>query len=181
MERVQRLDELERILREASGPVCGTELAERLGVSRQAVVQDVAHLRNRGIPVVATAHGYVLQPSGGVARRLVAVRHEQEDIFDELVTVVEAGGRVVDVVVDHPVYGELRGTVGCSTRAEVVRFVHLLTSTGQRPLSSLADGFHLHTLEAPDEATLDRVEQALREKGFLSPAVAGEGGRRSGS
>ena len=181
MDRAGRLKLLGTLLREAGGPLSGAELAERLGVSRQAVVQDVAHLRNRGIPVAATAHGYVLQPSGGVARRLVAVRHEQEDIFDELVTVVEAGGRVVDVVVDHPVYGELRGTVGCSTRAEVVRFVHLLTSTGQRPLSSLADGFHLHTLEAPDEATLDRVEQALREKGFLSPAVAGEGGRRSGS
>ena len=181
MDRSGRLKLLGTLLREAAGPLSGAELAERLGVSRQAVVQDVAHLRNRGIPVAATAHGYVLQPSGGVARRLVAVRHEQEDIFDELVTVVEAGGRVVDVVVDHPVYGELRGTIGCSTRAEVVRFVHLLTSTGQRPLSSLADGFHLHTLEAPDEATLDRVERALREKGFLSPAVTGEGERRKGS
>ena len=181
MDRAGRLKLLGTLLREAAGPLSGAELAERLGVSRQAVVQDVAHLRNGGLPVAATSHGYVLETSGRSVRRIVAVRHDQEDIFDELVAVVEAGGRVVDVVVDHPVYGELRGTIGCSTRAEVVRFVHLLTSTGQRPLSSLADGFHLHTLEAPDEATLDRVERALKEKGFLSPAVTGEGERRKGS
>jgi len=167
VERCDRLKRLSDILASSEEPHSGACLAAELGVSRQAVVQDIAILREQGFPVMATSRGYVLRLRSHRFRKTVAVHHEPEDIADELGAIVDNGGRVVDVIVDHPVYGELRGNIDVSTREEAARFVNLLLSTGQNPLLNLSGGFHLHTLEARDEATMDSIENALREKGFL--------------
>ena len=95
------------------------------------------------------------------------LRHRPEDVREELLAIVEMGGRVIDVIVDHPVYGELKGNIDAGTPEEVHRFVNLLESTGRGTLSSLSGGFHLHTIEAKDTETLDRIESVLGEKGFL--------------
>jgi len=97
----------------------------------------------------------------------IAVRHGKDDIFDELLAVVEAGGRVLDVMVDHPIYGEIKGTIGVGSKEDVTRFVSMLESSGQEPLLSLTRGFHLHTIEADSEETLKKIEDALRRQGFL--------------
>lgn len=165
MEREERLEHLARILEDSGDPVSGLHLAETLGISRQAIVQDIALLRERGNSVLATSRGYVLR--GKSWRRTFAVRHDSEQIADELNTIIMAGGRVLDVVVDHPVYGEIRGNLDLGSREDVVRFMNMLKSSGQSPLLSLSNGFHIHTVEAPDEKTLDAVERALLEKGFL--------------
>ncbi|HDQ93476.1 MAG TPA: transcription repressor NadR [Synergistetes bacterium] len=165
LSREDRLREISRILEDSDEPVSGIHLAEKFGISRQAVVQDIGILRDRGAPIMATSRGYVLR--GDSRRRVFAVRHGVDQIPEELNTIIEAGGRVLDVVVDHPVYGEIRGNLDLSTREDVIRFVNLFNSSGQSPLLSLSKGFHLHTVEAPDETTLDGVELALSEKGFL--------------
>ena len=167
MERFERLEKIAELLEAASEPLSGTGLAERFGVSRQAIVQDIARLRDSGCPVRATAAGYFLDRQGCRVRRLVAVRHVPGDVREELLTVVGAGGRVIDVIVDHPVYGELRGNIDAKTVEDVSRFVNLLESTGMGTLSSLSSGFHLHTIEADSAEILDGVESALAEKGFL--------------
>ena len=167
MERSERLEKIAELLEAASEPLSGTGLAERFGVSRQAIVQDIARLRDSGCPVRATAAGYSLDRQGCRVRRLVAVRHAPGDVREELLTVVGGGGRVIDVIVDHPVYGELKGNIDAGTPEEVHRFVNLLESTGRGTLSSLSSGFHLHTIEAKDAETLDRIETVLGEKGFL--------------
>ncbi len=167
MERSERLEKIAELLEAASEPLSGTGLAERFGVSRQAIVQDIARLRDSGCPVRATAAGYSLDRQGCRVRRLVAVRHAPGDIREELLTVVGGGGRVIDVIVDHPVYGELRGNIDAKTVEDVRRFVNLLESTGMGTLSSLSGGFHLHTIEADSDGILDGIESALAEKGFL--------------
>ncbi len=165
MERENRIEIMARILSQSGVPVSGSHLAEEFGISRQAVVQDIALLRERGVPVMATARGYVLRSRA--LRRVFAVRHTTDDIADELNTIIEAGGRVLDVVVDHPVYGEIRGNLDLGSRDDVVRFLNMLKSSGQSPLLSLSKGFHVHTVEAPDEETMVSVEKALAAKGFL--------------
>lgn len=170
MERDDRLKRLSDILASSEEPYSGACLAAELGVSRQAVVQDIAILREKGFPVMATSRGYVLRLRSHRFRRTVAVHHEPKDIADELGAIVDNGGRIVDVIVDHPVYGELRGNIDVSTREEAARFVNLLLSTGQNPLLNLSGGFHLHTLEAKDETAMVSIENALREKGFI-PAL----------
>jgi len=167
LERSERLEKIAELLEAASEPLSGTGLAERFGVSRQAIVQDIARLRDSGCPVRATAAGYSLDRQGCRVRRLVAVRHAPGDIREELLTVVGGGGRVIDVIVDHPVYGELRGNIDAKTVEDVRRFVNLLESTGMGTLSSLSGGFHLHTIEADSDGILDGIESALAEKGFL--------------
>ena len=48
-------------LKATSNPIKGSELAKQYGVSRQVIVQDIALLRAKGIQVVATPTGYLIQ------------------------------------------------------------------------------------------------------------------------
>lgn len=166
-DRKQRLEQLAETLENSREPISGTTLATTLEVSRQAIVQDIATLRERGLPVVATSRGYHLERAPSPYRRILAIRHEPDRIFEELSLIVSLGGRVLDVLVDHPVYGELRGNINVGSPDEITRFVTLMETTGRRPLLTLSDGFHLHTIEAPDEATLHTIEESLKETGFL--------------
>lgn len=166
MTRAERLEAIKEILENATEPVSGSYLAERFGVSRQAIVQDVALLRNQGLEIISTPAGYILERVKRL-RKIIAVRHGKDEIFDELLAVVEAGGRVLDVMVDHPIYGEIKGTIGVGSQEDVTRFVSMLESSGQEPLLSLTRGFHLHTIEADSEETLKKIEDALRRQGFL--------------
>ncbi|NCC97681.1 MAG: transcription repressor NadR [Synergistales bacterium] len=167
MDRDERLNRLLEALESSEEPLSGGSLAERLGVSRQAIVQDVATLRGRGVPVVAMSRGYRIDRSQDRPRRVIAVCHQAEQLYDELDLIVSLGGRVVDVFIDHPIYGEIRGNVDVSTDEEVRRFMTLMETTGRRPLLGLSGGFHLHTVEADSEDVLDGIEEGLRQSGFL--------------
>lgn len=159
-----------RRLLEADGqPIPGDVLAERFGVSRQAIVHDVALLRAEGAPIVATVRGYLPAPAAGQAahRVVVAVRHLPEEAEAELTALVDGGVRVVDVVVEHPVYGELRGLLHLASRSDIEAWVEATRRAGAHLLSELTEGVHLHTLEADDPARLERARAALGRLGFL--------------
>ena len=55
-----RREEIIRLLKESSRPISGTELAGRLKVSRQVIVQDVALLRAINKNILSTNKGYLL-------------------------------------------------------------------------------------------------------------------------
>jgi transcriptional regulator of NAD metabolism len=168
-ERRARQQRLRELLRAAERPIPGGELASRLGVSRQAVVQDVAVLRAAGEPIVATARGYLLAPAvaDGTCEAVVQVRHRPEEAGRELLALVDAGARVVDVVVEHPLYGELRGMLLLASRADVCEWLQRAEQTRAHMLSELTDGCHLHTLQARGPEVLERAQAALRALGFL--------------
>jgi len=167
MERNVRLRALEKLFRENPGPLQGKELAEHFGVSRQAIVQDVALLRSRGIPLEATPRGYRFRKEELRRRRLLALSHSKEDVAEELLAIVCLGGRVLDVLVEHPLYGEIRGNIDVSSREDVLRFLGLMKAGGGEPLLVLSGGVHLHTVEAESEEVLDAIERSLEEKGYL--------------
>lgn len=98
------------ILREES-PVTGSSLAARLGVTRQVIVQDITILRAQGERIIATPRGYTMldESSPPGVTKLVAVRHSPEETAAELYAMVDAGAEVLDVIVDHPIYGHSRG------------------------------------------------------------------------
>ncbi|MDI3538174.1 MAG: uncharacterized protein PWP12_327 [Bacillota bacterium] len=157
------------LLKERRRPVTGAELAQRFGVSRQVIVQDIALLRAQGADIVATSQGYLYGEGGtlrAVSRRL-ACRHSPAETRAELMAMVEAGCRVVDVIVEHPLYGEIRGLLLLETAADVEEFVSRLETQGAQLLSSLTGGVHLHTVEAATPAALERAEKALRRLGIL--------------
>jgi transcriptional regulator of NAD metabolism len=162
------------ILRRTGGPVAGAELAQSLRVSRQVVVQDVALLRARGHRILATPHGYLALEGGARVSTSIAARHTGlVELEDEMATVVALGGTVVDITVEHPLYGEIRGMLMVRSHDDVRAFVARLRESGAAPLSSLTRGVHLHTLEAESDAALAQIVRALREKGYL---VEGESG-----
>ena len=106
MNGTQRRRKLLDMMRLASAPLSGGALGRETGVSRQVVVQDIALLRTMGYPILSTARGYVLNVSKH-ASRFFKVCHTNEQTEDELVTIVDLGGTVVDVMVNHRVYGKM--------------------------------------------------------------------------
>lgn len=166
----ERRKEIITILSGAKEPISGTDIAKRLGVSRQVIVQDMALLRISYRNIISTNRGYLLYeeaPKREWCRREVRVRHSREDIVRELDCIVDAGGWVVDVIVEHEIYGRLSGDLVIRSRADVREFMRKVELYRTKPLTELTGGVHLHTIEAEREETLDAVEKALAEAGFL--------------
>ena len=152
----------------ANALVAAGALGQRFGVSRQIVVGDIALLRAQGLDIVATPRGYVLgsgQESG--LRRTVACVHDFEGMERELNIMVDNGCTVLDVVIEHAVYGQLTGELHLKDRRDVAEFIRRVREEGAAPLSALTGGIHLHTLLCPDEGSFARCVDALREAGIL--------------
>ena len=157
-------------LQESDTPLTGTALAKMFRVSRQVIVQDIALLRTGGVSVFATPEGYIM-PSAtpqAAARRVVAACHTSPaQMRRELEIVVDRGGTVVDVSIEHPVYGEISAPLMLRSRMGVDVFMAHFEAGESAPISALTDGVHLHTLEAPGEEEMKAITEALRREGLL--------------
>lgn len=172
MEGEARRNQILLLLSEESHPLSGTDLANRLGVSRQVIVQDIALLRAVDKNILSTNKGYILydkMTSGNKPKRTIKVRHQTEQIKEELYIIVDHGGSVMDVVVEHPIYGQIVADLIIHSRVDVDTFVEKVERYKTKPLNALTEGVHFHTIEAENEESLDRIEKKLEEKGFLIP------------
>lgn len=168
MEGDARRKTILEILHKESLPVSGTELAGRLGVSRQVIVQDIALLRATDKNILSTNKGYVLfVEKSNRKRRTFKVKHVDEAILDELNTIVDFGGKILDVVVEHDIYGQISADLIINSRADADAFVKQTLKYKTKPLNGLTYGVHFHTVEADSEAILDRIGDALQNKGYL--------------
>lgn len=169
MESKERRQQLTDILKTAGTPLTGASLAQSLGVSRQVVVGDIAILRAAGAEIYATPQGYVMPAMKplSVKTATIACRHGWENLGEELTIIVDNGGKIRDVIVEHPVYGELKGTLMLASRRDIDEFMEKLANSGAAPLSSVTGGVHLHTIEVPSLKALHRIEKELEEKGLL--------------
>ena len=167
------------VLEGAKDPVSGSALAREVGVSRQIVVQDIALLRADGHDIVATNRGYVLQEapsSPAVPTRLVKVHHSVEQASDELTSIVDAGGAVLNVIVNHRVYGKITADLDIRNRRDIERYLEGIASGKSFPLLTVTSGYHFHRIAAEDEQTLDEIETILKEKGYLADLMPYEDG-----
>lgn len=169
MDAQERRQAIARRLEEASGPVSAAVLAREHSVSRQIIVGDIALLRASGADISATPRGYVILPAATGLVRRVAVQHGPDGMEAELNAMVDQGCTVVDVIVEHPLYGQLTGPLQLATRYDVQQFLKRCASADAQPLSNLTEGIHLHTLACPDQAAFDRVRETLRKLGILLP------------
>lgn len=156
-----------RLLQNAGQPISASALAARLSVSRQVIVGDIALLRAGGEEILATPRGYCLQSLRPGLIRRVAVCHSDGDMEAELNAMVDQGCTVEDVIVEHPLYGQLTGPLRLSSRYDVAQFIARSRSSEAQPLSVLTGGIHLHTLLCPDEDAFRRLREVLRQQGFL--------------
>ncbi len=154
-------------LTESRSPISASVFAQELGVTRQVIVGDVALLRARGSNVIATPRGYLLDRREA-ASYVVSSRHgsSREELLDELFTMIDHGCGMLDVIVEHPVYGRLTCELNIFTKEEAEAFIKKLEDAGCQPLSSITMEGHHHTLQCPSEAHFKRVREALKAKGF---------------
>lgn len=168
MEGNERRQNIIGILKGSKEPMSGTALAARLGVSRQVIVQDIALLRAVDKNIISTNKGYMyFAPDMGKFKRTFRVSHTDAEMRDELNLIVDNGGKVLDVVVEHGVYGTITADLQISTRRDVNEFMEKIGTESSKPLNILTDGRHYHTVEADSEQVLDIIEKELKQKGYL--------------
>jgi uncharacterized protein len=166
----ERRKQILQWLKETSEPITGGILAERTNVSRQAIVQDISLLKAKNEPIVATSQGYVYLNNNGLTnrkKRVIASCHKPDRTEEELILLVDNGVTVLDVIVEHPVYGEITASLMLRNRRDVLHFMQKINETNAVLLSALTEGVHLHTLEAESEEQLDEACGLLAKKGFL--------------
>lgn len=170
MEPSDRRNEIVAILKKENTPVSATALAKQLQVSRQIIVGDVALIRASGVTITATPKGYVLHKLSTTEQRYLgqlACAHTAVETQHELYAVVDNGGELIDVVVEHPIYGELTGQLNIASRHDADLFLKSIHKTNANLLSELTAGVHLHTIACKDKQTFMRIKQQLDELGIL--------------
>ena len=156
------------VLRESEEAVSATSLAKRFSVSRQIIVGDIALLRAASHEISATPRGYVLQKHRAEQpTRTIACRHDDQLLAQELYTVVDNGCGLLDVIVEHPLYGQISGSLQIFSRYDADAFLRKLEKNRANPLCALTNGVHLHTLSCPSQEAYERVLEGLREQGIL--------------
>ncbi len=166
MKAEERRKEILALIGNSDNALPASFLAEKLGVSRQVIVQDIAILRANGYDIISTNRGYILG-TPNTAARVFKCRHTFEEIPEEGYMIINLGGRVEDVFVNHRLFGRISARLELYNATHVEELYRSLKSGASKPLMSVTDGYHYHTVAAPDEATLDKIGNALKERGFL--------------
>ena len=165
MEADQRRKQIWEQIQKVHHPVSASKLAEMFGVSRQVVVGDIALLRAQGCPILATARGYLRMPSGAPDRFTgkVASCHTPERTQEELALILSLGGEIVDVIVEHEVYGELVGQLHIASPEDLEVFIQNLKQHSASLLSVLTGGLHLHSIVCDDYAHFEKISAEVQK------------------
>lgn len=166
----ERRNQILQMLQTRTAPLSGTALAEHFHVSRQVIVQDIALMRAENHDVLSTNRGYLCrrtESAPSLPKRVFFVRHTTGQVLEEFETILELGGRVLDVVVEHELYGQIRVELLIETKQDAREFYDKLLRSRDKTLKVLTDDCHYHTVAAPSDTLLDLIEQALLKKGFL--------------
>ncbi|WDF82542.1 transcription repressor NadR [Lacticaseibacillus pabuli] len=162
----ERQSQIKTKLLAGNHPVSASAFARELHVSRQTIVGDVALMRARGEKIIALPRGYAYeQPSTQTA--ILVCKHMAADAKDELLRIVKLGGVVKDVEIDHPLYGQLRGTLELETENDVNQFINKMEDNHGQLLSSLTDGVHTHTVGYETADQLEQIKESLRSAWYL--------------
>ena len=162
----ERREQIIRQIQESKAPVSGTKLASFYNVSRQVIVQDIALIRAAGYEIISTNRGYILNQPTTVCR-IFKVQHTDEQLEEELNTIVDLGGCVDNVMIHHLVYVKMEAELVLNSRRKVGAFMEDIRSGKSSPLKNITSNYHYHKVSADSEETLDLIEQELRKKGFL--------------
>lgn len=170
MNAVERRQEIVRLITTNDEALSGSMLAKKLDVSRQVIVQDIALLKASGYEILSTNKGYVLNDPTAHTR-VFKVHHTNDQTEDELTTIVDIGGTVVDVFVWHRVYGRIEAKLNVASRRNVKQCIDGLVSGKSSALMNITSGYHYHTVKADSEEILDLIEKALAKKNYLAPEI----------
>ena len=165
-----RREQMLQMLKKQGAPISGATLAKNFSVSRQVIVQDIALMRAENHQIISTNKGYIYrteEQKNTQPKRVFCVKHGTDQVMDEFVTVIELGGKVLDVAVEHELYGQIRVDLLIETIQDAQDFASRLVECKDNPLKVLTDDCHYHTVAAPSEKLLDLIQKELEAKGFL--------------
>ncbi len=157
-------------LQKSTSPISAGALASSYSVTRQIIVADIALLRAAGFRISAKNRGYVLDGKTDEILKRVAVKHGRDKLLDELYTIVDNGGKIVDVIVEHPIYGKISAELDLCSRYDVDEFISKVNETGANTLSILTEDLHVHTVAVKNEDVFKRILLRLTELGILVEA-----------
>lgn len=166
----QRRNQILSMLMKQQAPLSGTALASHFHVSRQIIVQDIALMRAENHRILSTNKGYLyrsIDEENYQPKRVFFVRHDTSQVMEEFITVIELGGKILDVAVEHELYGQIRVDLLIENMQDAKEFTSKLQSCRDNPLKVLTDDCHYHTVSAPTEKLLNIIEAELKAKGFL--------------
>ncbi|MBE6555215.1 MAG: transcription repressor NadR [Ruminococcaceae bacterium] len=171
MKVAERRKAIVNLLLSANGPISGGELAHHFDISRQIIVQDITVLKGTGYEILSTRNGYVLQKSP-LSERVFKLLHTTEQTEDELSSIVDLGGTVVDVFVWHKVYGRIEAPLNIFSRLHVKQFLEGVRTGKSTELMNITGGYHYHTVRADSEEILDEIAEVLGKKGYIVPEIS---------
>ena len=170
MKAADRRKAIVNLLLTTTEAISGSKLSEEFGVSRQIIVQDITVLKGSGHDIISTHNGYIIQKSP-LKERVFKVYHTTEETEDELATIVNLGGTVVDVFVWHKVYGKMTAPLNIFSNLHIKQFIEGVRSGKSTELMNITGGYHYHTVRAESEAMLDKIEQTLKSKNYIAPEI----------
>ena len=169
MNAQQRRSEILRMLAQSEEYINAAQLAQYFGVTRQIIVSDVALLRANGHPIQATRKGYRLERDNPAEDlRSIVCRHRGDQVLDEFFVIVDNGGSVVSVVVEHPIYGQLSADLNVCSRYDAHEFAERQKQTNASQLCDLTGGLHIHMIRVPSEEAYQRIIKGLKELDILA-------------
>lgn len=168
MSAINRRISILKQLKESDKAIKGVLLASKYNVTRQIIVKDIAILRAKGNNIIATPDGYMINDdNSNRVKSVIAVSHNDEDVIKELEIVVKYGGIIEDVIVEHPLYGEIKGILMIKNLNDLNKFKNSLKQINAKPLSILTNGVHLHTISADSVENMELIKEELKENGFI--------------
>ncbi|MBU5337420.1 transcription repressor NadR [Intestinibacter bartlettii] len=164
----ERREKLLQILKKSDKPVKGSELSAQLQVSRQVVVKDIALLRASGLEIIATSTGYIILDSVKNEFKIRCKNHNSDqELYEELQTIIDLGGKVKDVIVEHPTYGVLKAELNVTTNRDLKNFMQKAATNEFKQLSVLSPDYHIHTIEVDNDEIFEEIKNELKLKNIL--------------
>ena len=165
----ERRQKLLEILKISNKPIKGIDLSKELNVTRQIVVKDIALLRASGIDIIATSTGYIIYNIKNQEFEIKCKNHHNNDenLLLELQTIIDLGGKVKDVIIDHPIYGTIKADLNLDSNRDLKLFIENSRDNGFKQLSSLTQDYHIHTIEVPNEKTFKEIKKELKKLNIL--------------
>lgn len=165
----ERRTKVLELIKASKTPINGSELSKLMGVSRQVIVQDIALLRANKNDIISTNRGYMLNSivESTAFTRVFKVTHTDEQIEEELSCIVNLSGQVLDVYVEHDIYGKVSAELNIATIQDIESFMLQMQDNSVIPLKNITNNSHYHTVSAPSEKLLDLIELELQAKGFI--------------
>lgn len=154
------------LIKEADSPIKAGDIAEQCLVTRQVIVNDISILRAEGNGITSTSKGYTIEKT---TKNLYVIEcdHSEKDILEELYIIADCGCGVLNVIVEHDVYGEIIGNIEVFNRFEADEFYNKFKNSKTVSLSALTNNRHMHTLSCPSEKRFEEVKKRLVESGFI--------------